>query len=149
MRLERTTSENQYFRELCALLDTDLNARYGKAQSAYDKHNKIEENRTVLVGFVDGQAVAIGCFKEYGKGAVEIKRMYVKKEYRRKGYSTALLNDLENWAKESGFCSAILETGKGQEEAISLYQKRGYEVIDNYGQYIGVQNSICMEKNLA
>jgi hypothetical protein len=33
-----------------------------------------------------------------------------------------------------------------QPEAIALYKKSGYEVIENYGQYAGVENSICMKK---
>ena len=50
-------------------------------------------------------------------------------------------------------CEACLEqisveTGKKQPEAIALYRKKGYEQIPNYGQYIGVENSVCFEKTL-
>jgi putative acetyltransferase len=40
------------------------------------------------------------------------------------------------------------ETGKRQPEAIALYEKQGYQRISNYGQYIGVENSVCFEKVL-
>jgi hypothetical protein len=43
---------------------------------------------------------------------------------------------------------AILETGFMQKEAISLYQKLSYTITENYGQYIGIENSVCMKKNI-
>jgi putative acetyltransferase len=47
-------------------------------------------------------------------------------------------------------CGAIcvLETGKRQPDAIRLYVKNGYKAIPNWGQYIGVENSVCFEKKL-
>jgi putative acetyltransferase len=41
-----------------------------------------------------------------------------------------------------------LETGLKQPEAIRLYEKNGYKLILNYGQYIGMDNSVCFEKVL-
>ena len=35
---------------------------------------------------------------------------------------------------------------KYQPETIVLYKKNGYNIIPNYGQYIGVENSVCFEK---
>jgi hypothetical protein len=62
--------------------------------------------------------------------------------------SVIVLQALENWSLELGHPIAILETGKGQPEAIGLYNKSGYQVIDNYGPYIGFENSVCMKKVL-
>ena len=42
----------------------------------------------------------------------------------------------------------ILETGKRQAEAIRLYKKSGYDIIPNYGQYAGIENSVCFKKDL-
>ncbi|MFN8324327.1 MAG: hypothetical protein U0T80_00990 [Flavobacteriaceae bacterium] len=53
--------------------------------------------------------------------------------------------NLENWAKEEGYRNAVLETGHLQKDAIHLYQKSGYEITENHGQYIGVENSVCMK----
>ena len=41
-----------------------------------------------------------------------------------------------------------LETGRKQPEAIALYQKSGYRLTENYGQYVGVENSVCMRIDL-
>ena len=57
-----------------------------------------------------------------------------------------MLQELEIWAKELSFDECILETGFKQPEAIAFYKKSGYQVIPNYGQYVGVENSVCMIK---
>lgn len=79
---------------------------------------------------------------------MEVKRMFTLPEKRGKGLASAILKELESWAKELGYKTTILETCKRQTEAVTLYNKCGYQVIPNYGQYIGIDNSICFEKEL-
>jgi hypothetical protein len=55
---------------------------------------------------------------------------------------------LEKWTAELSYGKCILETGIKQPEAIGLYKKSGYTVIPNYGQYAGIENSVCFEKQL-
>jgi len=74
--------------------------------------------------------------------------MYVIPEKRNKGFASEVLKELENWALELSYNKCILETGKRQPEAISLYKKNGYSNIPNYGQYSGVENSVCFQKVL-
>ena len=75
--------------------------------------------------------------------------MYVDIGYRGFGISKKILGELENWANELGFKYAILETGIEQPEAIGLYKKSGYQTIDNYGQYKGMDSSVCMKKQIS
>jgi GNAT superfamily N-acetyltransferase len=58
------------------------------------------------------------------------------------------LKALENWAREMSYSRCVLETGIRQPDAIALYKKNSYTLIPNYGQYIGVENSLCFEKYL-
>jgi GNAT superfamily N-acetyltransferase len=74
--------------------------------------------------------------------------MYTLPEFRGKGIASKILSELELWAKEENYKSAVLETGFLQTDAISLYKKLGYVITENYGQYIGIENSICMKKSL-
>ena len=74
--------------------------------------------------------------------------MFVKPQFRNKGIAVKILNALESWAKKLNFSECILETGKKQPEAIRLYQKSGYTLITNYGQYVTVENSVCMKKSI-
>jgi GNAT superfamily N-acetyltransferase len=102
----------------------------------------------VLVAYDEGLATGCGAIKEYSPGIMEVKRMFTLPSQRGKGIASRILSELEKWAAELRYQKCILETGKKQKEAIALYLKNGYTVIPNYGQYAGVENSICFEKEL-
>ena len=144
--LLRTNSNNKDFKSLVELLDAELLSRYPDIQAQYAPHNKIEQNNTVVVAYVNNEAVACGCFKEYDNETVEVKRMFVKNEHRGNKISYAILQALEAWAKELAFKRIVLETGSKQPEALGLYIKYGYKKIDNYGPYVDLPDSICFEK---
>ena len=142
----RTDSDNTDFQTLVTLLDADLRVRDGDEHAFYAQFNKIVTIRNAIVCYVDEKAIGCGAFREYEASAVEIKRMYVLPEYRGHGIAMKILLELELWAAELGYTEYVLETGKKQPEAIRLYQKAGYTAIPNYGQYAGVENSVCMKK---
>ena len=144
--LQRTDSYNVYFRELVAMLDTFLAERDGQDHAFYAQFNKLDNIKNTIVCFDDNEAIGCGAFKQYDETTVEIKRMFVKLSYRSKGAATKVLQELEKWAIENNFSSAILETVKNQPEAVALYKKNGYTIIPNFGQYKNVENSICMHK---
>lgn len=148
MKIIRTNSENKDFVALVKLLDADLAIRDGEDHAFYDQFNKIDSLKNVVVCYAEKIPVGCGAFKPFEVDSVEIKRMYTLPQQRGKGFASSILNELEIWAKELGFTSAVLETGIKQPEAIALYKKNGYNRIDNYGQYAGVENSLCFEKEL-
>lgn len=139
---------NEDFRELVGLLDADLSVRDGAEHGFYAQFNKIDLIKNVVVAYANEKAVGCGAFKEFDQSSVEIKRMYVREDSRGKGIAVEVLRELEIWAGELKFTLAVLETGKKQPEAIRLYRKSGYQTIPNYGQYAGMDNSVCMQKKL-
>lgn len=74
--------------------------------------------------------------------------MFVEKRFRGMGISKTILTELENWATASGFKYAILETSVHFKPARTLYENAGYKIIPNYDQYIGLEESVCMKKDL-
>ncbi len=146
IRILRTDSGNEQFIELVASLDAELAERDGRDHAFYDQFNKIYAIKYAIV-LTDG-LVNCGCgaIKEYDQGTMEVKRMYVVPEKRGQGLASAVLMELESWARELNYKRCILETGKRQPEAIRLYEYRGYERIPNYGQYANIDNSLCFEK---
>jgi GNAT superfamily N-acetyltransferase len=74
--------------------------------------------------------------------------MFVLPEMRGNHLAAQLLVELEKWAIEEGYSRAVLETGLRQVEAIRLYTRSGYTLTENYGQYIGMVDSICYRKEL-
>ena len=144
----RTSSENPDFRELVKQLDAELAVRNGGLHSFYSQFNKLDRIKHVLVAYDDGEPSACGAIKEFAPDTMEIKRMYVRPEKRKRGIAYMILTGLDNWSLELSYKKTILETSLKQQEAIGLYKKKGYTLIPNFGQYKGVDNSICFEKLL-
>jgi GNAT superfamily N-acetyltransferase len=147
-KIVRSDNRNADFLVLIGQLDADLAGRYHELQKQYDAYNLLPDIDTVVLIYNEGIAAACGCFKKMDETSAELKRMFVKPEYRRKGYAKLILNELEKWATELGFEKMVLETGKKQPEAIGLYTASGYRIISNFGQYQGNDNSVCMKKQL-
>lgn len=147
--LKRTNSSDTDFVNLVNLLDMDLKVRDGdKDHEFYHQFNAITNIKHCIVANEGAIAIGCGAIKVFDEMTMEVKRMYVLSEHRGKGIAAKILSELESWAKELGFFKCILETGYNQPEAIALYKKCGYQIIENYGQYKGVENSVCFEKKL-
>jgi putative acetyltransferase len=148
LNIRRTTSSDPDFVALVRLLDADLAIRDGADHAFYSQFNKIDKINYVLIAYDDDVPVACGAIKEYSPVAMEVKRMFTSPEHRGKGAAMEVLTELESWAREMSYSACVLETGNKQPEAIALYHKAGYTVIPNYGQYAGIENSVCFEKKL-
>lgn len=144
----KTTNLDSDFLRLVTALDQDLWNKYPELKANYWGNNKIEFNSNAIVIYQNDQAVACGCFKKYDAQTVEIKRMYVDPIARGKGLAKRILFELEKEAIHQHFSVSILETLCNQTEAIGLYQNVGYSIINNYGAYAALENSVCMKKNL-
>lgn len=146
--LKRTNSDDTDFKNLVVLLDQDLKIRDGEDHDFYNQFNKTDLIKHVVVFYENDRAVGCGAFREKQKDTVEIKRMFVHPDFRKRGIASQVLAELERWAKEIDYSYTILETGKNQPEAISLYQKLGYTIIPNYPPYEKMDNSVCMKMTL-
>ena len=100
----------------------------------------------MVVAYENNVPVGCGAIKAYDEQSMEVKRMFVPSSQRGKGIASAVLRELESWAKELGATRCILETGRDMQDAVNLYQKCGYTIIPNYGQYTDAEDSICFEK---
>ena len=144
----RTTNENPDFRKMVNALDEDLYQRNGEGQIQYQQYNHIDHIKHAIVIYLDGKPVGCGCFKRFDDETVEMKRMFVLSEMRGKQLAARMLQELEKWAVDEGYCKAVLETGVRQVEAQRLYSVAGYSRTENYGQYIDMEDSICYQKKL-
>ena len=144
--IKRTTSDNEDFGNLVVQLDAYLRVLDGEDHAFYAQFNKSNLLKNAVICYENDTAVGIGAYKEFEPNVAEIKRMYTLPESRGKGIAKAILTELEAWAREENYTTSILETGFLQVDAIGLYQKLGYEITENFGQYSGVANSVCMKK---
>jgi len=148
IEIVRTSSENKDFTDLVKLLDADLAERDGDDHAFYHQFNNIDVIKHAVVLYENEKPLGCGAIKEFNATTMEVKRMYTSPESRGKGIATKILLELETWTKELSYEKCVLETGKRQPEAVQLYAKSGYKMIPNYGQYAGIENSICFEKSI-
>ncbi len=149
IQIIRTAADNNDFTTLVQQLDADLQSRDGADHSFYATFNKVDNSLHVVLLYANDQPVACGAFKQLSSNTVEIKRMFTHPDARGKGFASQVLKELEIWASELCYQTSVLETGKRQPEAIQLYEKNAYGIIPNYGQYAGIDNSVCFEKKLS
>ena len=146
--IKRTDSVNLDFIELVKHLDLELAEIDGEEHNFYAQYNKVDKIKHVVLVYDGNKPIACGAIKEFSPQIMEVKRMFTQSQYRGKGLASMLLAELEKWAKEMHYERCVLETGKRQQDAVALYQKNDYLITPNYGQYIGVDNSICFAKTL-
>jgi len=144
----RTTADDLRFTALVKLLDADLAIRDGKDANFYAQYNRVDLSFKVVLVLQNETPVACGAMKPFDKNTMEVKRMYTREAARGKGLAQQILTEIEAWAKALNYNRLVLETGINQPEAIALYKKCGFQIIDNYGQYAGVETSYCFEKHL-
>ena len=78
----------------------------------------------------------------------EVKRMYVRPEFRGRGFAMRLLDQLELYASAQHVGLLRLETGVHQTEAIGLYERAGFHRIPPFGPYTNDPLSMYFEKPL-
>jgi GNAT superfamily N-acetyltransferase len=144
-------------------LTREVQAHYSKLYGGSGDESSVEvadfdaPTGAFLVGYLDGVPVAMGGWRRLGDrpglpspNAAEIKRMYVVPWARRRGLSRVLLTGLETSARAAGVDWLVLETGRPQTSAISLYRSCGYAEVDGkpYGHYVDQPDAVHLGKQL-
>ena len=148
IKIIRTNLENKDFIKLTKELDAYLKITDEDEHDFYNQFNNTDVLKNIVVIYDDKIAVGCGAIKKFDETSAEVKRMFVSLEKRGLGVAQKILQELEICAKELGYQKCMLETGIRQVEAVKFYKKCAYQVIPNYGQYQGMENSICFEKQL-
>ncbi len=95
-----------------------------------------------------GTPAGCGGIKLFGTQYGEIKRMYVRPQFRGLGFAKLMLNHLEGYARAHGVLLLRLETGIYQPEAIGLYERMGFQRIPPFGAYEEDPLTRCYEKQI-
>ena len=145
-----TDGLNPDFAFLCRKLDIALDELVGTKfqRSQYEQYNQIDSIHDVIVAYRNGKPVACGAFKMYDEEHAELKRIFSDTSCRNIGLGAEIVRRLEAKAKIKGYKWCILETGKPLQAACHVYKKVGYKIIRNYGQYVDMLDSICMERKI-
>ncbi|HEX3548785.1 MAG TPA: GNAT family N-acetyltransferase [Candidatus Elarobacter sp.] len=65
-------------------------------------------------------------------GGYEVKRLYVRPEYRARRIAGALMDALEAYARDIGVLALYLDSRADFQAAIRLYERRGYEHVPRF-----------------
>jgi GNAT superfamily N-acetyltransferase len=148
MKIVRTDSNDKEFIRLVSELDQMLAVINGEDHSFYNQFNTLTEIRNVILVYEGDTAIACGAFKKFDDTSCEIKRMFTEPSHRGRGYAGIVVDELEKWARESGYRYMVLETSVKLKSAVRLYQHKGYTETEKYGQYKDAIDSMCFRKAL-
>ena len=135
--------------ELITELEEHLATRYAtEHRHGYSAARLAEENIPFFI-IRDGAEPA-GCsgLLLVGNEYAEVKRMYIRPAFRRRGLARRLLDHLADFARQHGITRMRLETGIHQREAIALYEQYGFGRIPAFGHYPDNDISLCYEKRI-
>ena len=147
--IKRVRHDDNDFLCLVKTLSEMLAELNGEKNSYYAPLNVESSLAVALVAYVNDEAAGCGGSRPMDQETIEIKRMFVSPAQRGVGIGRAILAELESIGKQDGYEKARLETSKRLTIANRLYEKSGYAVIPNYGPYVGLDDSVCMEKLLS
>lgn len=101
-----------------------------------------------VVAYDGGVPAAMGGWRRHPPEGAEVRRMFVRNEFRRRGLGRLILARLEDSARENGFDRLGLETGLVQPEAVALYRDCGYTDVPAFGYYTKAPLSLHLGKTL-
>lgn len=106
-----------------------------ESRHGFSVEKLIRQGVAFFVTRVDNVPVGCGGILLVGQEYGELKRMYVRPSARGKGYAKLMVTHLEEYARQHGVTCLRLETGILQRDAISLYERMGFERIGPFGEY--------------
>nr|WP_297357531.1 GNAT family N-acetyltransferase [uncultured Caldimonas sp.] len=126
----------EIFREYALSLGVDLGFQDFEGELAGLPGDYAAPGGRLLLAFVDEELAGCGGFRpitdvDYAN-ACEMKRLYVRKPFRRFGLGRTIAQSLIDDARRSGYSVMLLDTLDEMEAARSLYVTLGFEDIPPY-----------------
>lgn len=146
MKTVLSDENDERFLELVRELDRGYYERIGDDLSKYDSYNEFKTPHVVILAIDEDESVACASYRTVDDESVEFKRVFVKRDYRKRGIAYCLITKLERLAVRDNFKCSYIVTGKNNYAAIKLYKKLNYMLIDNFGQFKDDDAVICMKK---
>jgi putative acetyltransferase len=130
-------------------LDALLEPLYpSKSRHGFTVEKLLAQNVAFFVLRTNETPACCGGIQLVGEEYGEIKRMYVRPEFRGQGFAKLMLDHLAGYARAHTITVIRLETGIHQREAIGLYERQGFYRVPPFGPYTDDPLSLCYEKRL-
>ena len=130
-------------------LDTLLEPLYPReSRHGYSVEKLLAEGVAFFLIRVNGVPAGCGAVKLVGSEYAEVKRMYVRPQFRGIGLGKLMLRHLSDYTQARGIELLRLETGIHQPAALGLYERSGFRLIPPFGEYREDPLSRFYEKRL-
>jgi ribosomal protein S18 acetylase RimI-like enzyme len=106
-----------------------------ESRHGYSVEKLIQQGVAFFVIRVRGTPAGCGGIQLFGSDYGELKRMYVRPQFRGLGLGKLMLDHLAEFARGSDVRLLRLETGIHQHAAIRLYEGYGFQSIPPFGEY--------------
>ena len=136
-----STSDSQVLRLFSEHDDFMLNF-LGDDKVYYTRYSENENIESVWIAYE--QDLPIGCiaYRKKSSDVGEIKRLFIREEYRGRGISKQLFSVLKSRAMAQNCRKLYLDTRITLEPAVSLYKNLGFEITFQQGLYVQMEMTI-------
>jgi GNAT superfamily N-acetyltransferase len=144
-----TPYDDPVARELVAEVQQEYVTRYGGPDGAVVDAAEFDPPAGLfLVAEVAGEPAGCGAWRVHEPGVVEVKRVYVRPSWRRRGMAQTIMVALEQSAARAGHRAAVLNSGGRQPEALALYAGLGYGPVPGFGVYAESPGAVFLGREL-
>ena len=142
MKIVSMSVTDQDVLHLFSLHDDYMISFLGDDKWCYTRYSENENIESVWMAYFDD--VPIGCiaYRKKSNGVGELKRLFIRSEYRGNGISKNLLDTVECYAKEQRCHTLFLDTRITLEPAVSIYRNFGFSIVFQQGLYIQMEKRL-------
>jgi len=140
--------------EVRALVAEHLEGMRANSPACHVNAMEIDRLRTKDITFftawIDGALCGCGAMRELDATTGEVKSMRTRAAFVRRGVGQAVLDAIQQLAKQRGYRSLVLETGTGAafDAAHALYLRNGFAWRSAFGSYEQTSFNVFMQKDL-
>lgn len=133
---EQVADAREIFREYAAGLGVDLRFQNFEAELAALPGDYSPPGGTLLLAYVDGALAGCGALRPLPDvdypDACEMKRLYVRRAFRRLGLGRQIAQRLMDAATQAGYSTLLLDTLDDMEAAREMYAALGFVEVPPY-----------------